>query len=317
MKRYVLFIAALIGTPCAFAQPIINKLYDFPIGHVYSYKKVPANWNIDTSKIQTVGTNLLWEFDTLTLEPTIYSDSILSPSGTPGSASFSGAQFVWKEYSGTLQYYTRSADTIFYMGNYSGWASVFTPNPITAILPTSYSTGNVYSNFITNVSGNGQWTYDARYNAYGTLKLPGITHTNVGLYVTVGGKSNLKFADYFWFKENQSDPVMRIQFVWTLNSSAVQYLYVNTTALTPLGSNNLTQEHVDIYPNPCQDRLYIHPNQGSIVSDYVIYNLLGLAVQTGQLKDAFIQVSNLAPGTYVLALGGSQGLQNTKLFFKQ
>ena len=135
--------------------------------------------------------------------------------------------------------------------------------------------------------------------------------------MTVGGKSNLKFADYFWFKENQSDPVMRIQFVWTLNSSAVQYLYVNTTALTPLGSNNLTQEHVDIYPNPCQDRLYIHPNQGSIVSDYVIYNLLGLSVQTGQLKDAFIQVSNLAPGTYVLALGGSQGLQNTKLFFKQ
>ena len=80
---------------------------------------MPSNWHIDTSLLQTNGSNLTWNFDTITLLPNIYSDSILSPTGTPAATTFSNADFVWKEYSGTLQYYRKSLDTVFYMGHYT------------------------------------------------------------------------------------------------------------------------------------------------------------------------------------------------------
>lgn len=316
MKKIFLFILTfpLIST---YAQPVLNKLYDFNIGHVYSYRKVPANWNLDTTLIQTSGNNITWNFDTITLLPTVFSDSILSPTNAAGNFSFPDADYVWKEYSGTLQYYNKIADTVFYMGNYTFFPSTFTPNPKTAILPTNISNGYVYDNFSTNVAGNGVWTYNARYNAYGSLKLPGVTHSNVGLYITVGGTSNLKFADYLWFKENQTDPVMRIQFVWNNSGSTVQYLYVNTSALTPNAISNLNIDALSIMPNPSTNKIQI--NYTTDLKSFNIYNELGqsLQYQTLKSKNFSIDISALPKGMYFILLEDMEGRNGTKSFLKQ
>lgn len=316
MKAIFLSIISLVLLNDMIAQPTLNKLYDFNIGHLYSYRKVPANWNIDTSIIQTHGSNITWNFDTITLMPTVFTDSILNPSNQLGNSSFMGATYVWKEYSGVLQYYTKVAYTVFYMGHYSSWPVTFTPNPKTAILPTSYSNGFLYNNFQTTVAGNGIWEYSARYNAFGTLKLPGVTHNNVGLYVTVGGKSNLSFADYLWFKENQNDPVMRIQFVWTPTNSTVQYLYVNTTALQPSSLNEIEKQELVISPNPMMERVSI--KSPSTIHSYRIMNSIGQSIRSANPESSSFEINtqDLSQGVYFLILEDKLQNRVTKTIIK-
>jgi hypothetical protein len=298
MKKYIILVLLFAFTH-SYAQPLMNKLYDFQLGHVYSYKKVPTGWNIDTTLIQTMGSNLIWNFDTITLLPDVYSDSIIDPTGTPGAAAFSNADFVWKEYSGTLQYYRKNLDTVFYMGNYTFFPSTFTPNPMTCIFNTPQSSNYLYSNFQTAVAGNGTWTYSARYNASGTLNLPGVTHTNVGLYVTVGGNTT-KYADYLWFKENQNDPVMRIQFVWNNSGSTVQYLYVNTTSLTPTPVIDISKSNIDISPNPASNQIQVSAQH--TIQKCEVVNLFGQVVKsnTCKSKSTNIDLSTLHNGLYII-----------------
>ena len=315
MKNFILVLCIFKANQLA-AQPLMNKLYDFQIGHTYSYKKVPSNWHIDTSLLQTNGSNLTWNFDTITLLPNIYSDSILSPTGTPAATTFSNADFVWKEYSGTLQYYRKSLDTVFYMGHYTFWPTTFTPNPITCVNNTTQSTNFLYSNFQTNVSRNGTWNYSARYNASGTLKLPGVTHNNVGLYVTVGGAAT-KYADYFWFKENQNDPVLRIQFVWTATSSIVQYLYVNTTALSPSNIDDLTNNGFSITPNPAFNHVYIQAPFN--IQYYEVRNVFG-QIEMKRVVDTSkydIDISHLKQGIYFVTLTDNLNRRYTQKFIKE
>ncbi len=300
MKNFILVLSIFVSSQLA-AQPLMNKLYDFQIGHIYSYKKVPAGWNIDTSLIPTIGSNLTWNFDTISLLPDVYSDSILDPAGTAAASTFSNADFVWKEYNGTLQYYRKNLDTVFYMGHYSFWPITFTPNPITCVNSTVQSTNFLYSNFITNVSGNGTWDYSARYNASGTLKLPGVTHNNVGLYVTVGG-AGTKYADYFWFKENQNDPVLRIQFRWNSSSSTVQYLYVNTTALSPSSIEDRTNKSFSITPNPAINKVYIQAPFN--IKHYEVSNIFGQTIMKTVADNTShsIDIGNLNPGVYFVTI---------------
>lgn len=317
MKKVVLTVLISFGTTIAFAQPILNKMYDFQIGHTYSYRKTPLNWNIDTAVIPTIGSNLTWNFDTVNLEPTTLTDSILSPIGKPGTNSFNGADFVWKEYSGTYQYYRKTTDTIFYMGNYSSWASTFTPNPMTVIFPSSMSSGYIYSNFQTVVAGNGNWVYDARYNAFGTLKLPGVTHQDVGLYVTVGGKGNLSFADYFWFKENQVDPLMRIQFVWTLSGSAVQYLYMSSAALQPSSIASVRELQCQLFPNPSTSMLFLKANEE--MKSVKIFSIYGQVVQQNAINGVAtsIDISHLPVGIYTAHIEDANEKFKNLLFTKR
>ena len=180
---------------------------------------------------------------------------------------------------------------------------------MTCIFNTPQSTNFLYDNFQTNVAGNGTWTYSARYNASGTLKLPGVTHNDVGLYVTVGGNTT-KYADYLWFKENQNDPVLRIQFVWTSTASVVQYLYVNTTALTPSGYANVRVPSFSITPNPATD--VIHLEAPYPIKNYQVTNIFGQVLIHRELANNYtsIDISSLPKGIYVLKV------QNEKLAWR-
>lgn len=315
MKQFLLLMSLML-TLQASSQPIMNNLYNFTLGHTYNYKKVDVGWNIDTSLIPTIGNNLTWNFDTLTLMPTVYTDSILDPVGTAGAAFFTNAAFVWKEYSGLLQYYKKSNDTVYYMGNYSSWPSIFNPFPISTVNNTPISSGYLYSNFQTTVGGS-PWTYDARYNAYGTIKLPGgISLSNIGLYVTVGGNATARYADYFWFKENQNDPVLRIQFKWTSTASTVQYVYVNTTALVSSVAEVVPQQELKVFPNPATDKINIQSYiDGNAIEIRNVFGQVQMSKPVTENKFT-IDISSWPTGYYFIRITNVKGMVQLGSFLK-
>lgn len=257
-KTFLLFCLAVISSSL-FAQPVINKLYDFQPGDSYMYKKLASGETIDHASIETMGTDLTWDLSSLILDPTVYTDTIISYENASWPNSFPGCSFVWKEYSGTEQYYRKNGDSLLYMGN-AVWApSYFSPNPPTIVYPGNYSpSGYLYSGFNAYLNNSSLWTFEAKYNAYGTLVLPGnINVPNTALYVSYGGPAGFGYYDYMWVRENESLPIMRIQFYNTGSSITVQYCYVLHAALTGVDETGQPAVTVSVYPNPIKDVIHI------------------------------------------------------------
>ena len=175
MKKTLLFFATTLFGTGAIAQPVIDKLYDFQPGNSFAYKVLTTGINVDTATIATTGAGVTWDFTALSLDNALRTDSIKSLATSSFPASFPGATYVFREHSGVQQYYRKSGDTILYMGNdFGGRANLFTPNARTIILPATWaaSGSNNYAPMNVNAAGS-PWVYAGRYNAWGTLKLPG------------------------------------------------------------------------------------------------------------------------------------------------
>jgi hypothetical protein len=145
----------------------MDQLYKLHIGDRYSYRSLPQGWSIDTGDIASRGSNLEWNLDTINLGSAVQTDSILDPATTPGAATFTDADFCWKEHTGIYQYYRFSSDTVFYLDNYIASANRYNPPPITTIVPTPLSSGWLFQGYQTTIPGGQVWTYNGRYNAWG------------------------------------------------------------------------------------------------------------------------------------------------------
>lgn len=310
MKKILLLFCMAPLSVVLFAQPVINSLYNFQPGDSYSYRKLATGETIDYNSIETTGADLIWDLSSLQLDLAVYTDTIISYENSSWPGSFPGCSFVWKEYSGTEQYYRKNGDSLLYMGNVVWAPSKFTPNPPTIVYPGIYSaTGYLYSEFESYLNNSQLWTFQARYNAYGTLILPGqINVSGVALYASYGGPSNSGYSDFMWVRENESLPIMRIQFYHSGSSISVQYCYVLNEALTGIRDIEAAPISARIYPNPAKDFIFIDSevDLGQVLltdlSGRILYQTSGVG------NKAVIPVSGLTAGIYFVRLYDENGL---------
>jgi hypothetical protein len=310
MKK-IYFVFTVLTLPIlANSQPVIDKLFDFQSGDEYVFRKLAAGQSLDTSMFQSRGTGLTWNMSALNLEPTIYRDTVLSPASSAFPASFPTATYVFKEHSGLQQYYRKRNDTVMYLGsNYGGVPTAYNPGGITVILPATYaaSGNNIFASTPTTIPGGATWTYYGRYNAYGTLTLPGgVTVPNVGLYVVSGGDGGLRFTDYMWAVAGRKDPVVRIQFRHQSGQTTVEHMYVSNSALNPtavLTTSRSSAAKLVVYPNPAAD--VVNLSLDGAIGAVRIYDMLGGIVL--QTKSANLNISKLVPGTYGVVASYTDG----------
>ncbi len=307
MKKQILSLASVLLALAGNAQPVIDKLYDFQPGSIFTYKLLPTGVNIDTNTIATVGAGVTWDFSGLTLDNTIRTDSIKSLAGSSFPASFPGASYVFREHTGLQQYYRKGNDTVLYMGNdYGGSPSLFSPHAPTIVLPATWAAGgnNNYGPVNVNAAGNA-WVYTGRYNAWGTLKLPGgATYQNVGLYIVKGGNTAQTYSDYMWAVPGRAQPLLRLQFQQTPSASRVYHSYFPLSALSPnsVGSVSTDAKELLLSPNPAKDRLYFSglANPVSLrITDLAGRQMKSISWEKGSPS---VDVRGLPAGLYLLQL---------------
>ncbi len=301
--RSLLLFSILLFSIDVISQPVIDKLFDYYPGFTYSYYKLQSGESIDTTLLPSYGENLFWDLDDLPWENTLYTDSIITFEQSSQQNAFSECSFVYRENSGLEQYYRKSNDTLFYMGNSSGYGQ-FSPNPITLIYPTTFqSSGYSFVDYQTNVPWFDVWTYSARYNAYGSLKLGGVTYTNTALYVIKGGKSGQYYIDYLWVREGDINPLVRIQFLETNSSIVVQFSYGLSSAVLAV-DDLYNGDDLMVYPNPTNDQIFIKLNKDQ---SQIIVNQFDLNGRLVKNQEYYTVSSAVFPlegekGTYILEI---------------
>lgn len=206
------------------------------------------------------------------------------------------------------------------MGNSYGNPSTFTPNPPSVIYGTNYTpAGHFLSGFQTYVSSIGNWTYRSRYNAYGTLKLSSTSiHPNVGLLVSYGGTQLDGYSDFVWFRENEVDPLLRIQFRVIGAGATIQYVYASHLALTGVADMAADgQPTAVLTPNPAKNRLRIQTRHQ--LNSYQISDMTGKLLQKGNLSgtEYSIDLSSLAAGVYLVGYTAADGNRGVSKFVKE
>ncbi len=88
-----------------------------------------------------------------------------------------------------------------------------------------------------------------------------------------------------------------------------------TKEITITGQSNgllsLEKHYLMVYPNPVQDKLFIQSTQ--LPFNYTVINVLGQTEKTGQLQDAYIDLSAMPAGVYFIHLSGEGAIHQIKI----
>ena len=71
-----------------------------------------------------------------------------------------------------------------------------------------------------------------------------------------------------------------------------------------------------LLPNPATDVVYIKTDKKFIHAHYIIYDISGRAILSGDLKKKTVSIENLESGMYLLMIT-DDGISSTKKFIKQ
>jgi hypothetical protein len=82
----------------------------------------------------------------------------------------------------------------------------------------------------------------------------------------------------------------------------------------PLGIQAAHTSEISLYPNPVQTILYIE--NGGIMTDFELFNQLGMKIIQGKVVDNKIDVSKLENGIYHLNLTDNKGNNYTRKILK-
>ena len=90
------------------------------------------------------------------------------------------------------------------------------------------------------------------------------------------------------------------------------YFCIDNVGNFPLSSNNITQEIINIYPNPSSDFIYINRKESD---NYTIslFNILGEIIIDKKINLQQLNLSNLPNGQYFLKIESESGIINEKI----
>ncbi len=119
---------------------------------------------------------------------------------------------------------------------------------------------------------------------------------------------------YAWYSKTLKNDVLRIEYdASEQNIKSVQFVGSYTIAPTKIIS--LSEAGIVVYPNPAKDFLKVIDSK-NVIANVSVNNLLGQTVNT-TYENGQIDVSNLAPGMYILEILDRNGNKITSKFIKE
>ncbi|HET8573804.1 MAG TPA: T9SS type A sorting domain-containing protein [Edaphocola sp.] len=340
MKKTLFLASFALAGWAAHAQPVINSAdFDPTAVAQYDFKYGVVN-QIDPG---AAGTNVNWDFSSLTLSTDYPVSSYICP-GAAECSSFATANQYLKTTVGDV-FYNRTATEELEVGVISGSGSTMSTTTYTTPyksiqFPITYNQAYSSSYSATVASGGTTYTQPGTLNSvidgYGTLTTPVGTYTNVlrqkltdEWSQTSGGATvTITTTTYNWYKAGVNQPILTI-IVTTVDlgpgiphpNPTYTATYLATAPNAINGPLNL-EEAVHIYPNPvAHDGSIMLTVKGCSVSGVRMSNLLGQEIMhwnndaqnaTQNIKLP-IPTSHLAAGIYLLTINAKEGSLTKKI----
>lgn len=113
-----------------------------------------------------------------------------------------------------------------------------------------------------------------------------------------------EWASDFDFTVSNTSPEKDVIFILELTSDEGSWtenftVHINSAST----SNEQSEKIISVFPTPTEDKLYLKLTEPVVFNDILIYNALGqIVLQTNQINDNYINVSNLKSGSYFIKL---------------
>jgi len=135
------------------------------------------------------------------------------------------------------------------------------------------------------------------------LQLTGFTSTNDDCGIQIHNSLENSFFGYlydFWYDITPDGNGLSLN----TNNPIFGYAIFKDYPLS-INENNF-QKNLSLFPNPVKDLLFI-ASEGITIEKISVYSISGQRIQTFELSNQSIDVSNLAPGMYFLEISSSEG----------
>jgi hypothetical protein len=300
-KYYPIIFMLLISCLSAFAQPVLNST-DFTSD--YSYKAY--DFIGDTSGLSPGGSgaNQVWDFSTLSFT-FASSTSVVPLASVPNSSGFPTANYCWKTvyadafYPDSYTMFKISATTLELLGFIDVYLITNYPDPET-IFEFPYTYNTVINDTYQYEIGGTIYPSNSTYDAYGTVKTPYGTYTDVIRRKAVYDSG----ISYAWFKTNPFSIIMTADF------SATD-VYISVYENTTLGvKENEKELSINVYPNPATNQINLQLPNEITIDKVIITELTGKTVLELTQNLSEINVQKLGSGMYILqAFSGKEKFQ--------
>lgn len=114
---------------------------------------------------------------------------------------------------------------------------------------------------------------------------------------------------YEWRTLDEKNPVVRVKTTINGQNETVRSVEFRDNRVL-LGTNELTNEEVEIYPNPVKNTMSITTE--SFINSYQIFSMDGKLIRSGEVYNKSIDCSDLNGGVYLLQLEGDNLSLHTK-----
>ncbi|MBG6110559.1 hypothetical protein IWX84_001438 [Flavobacterium sp. CG_9.10] len=297
MKKTTLFIIALLLSKVIIAQPVLNAS-----DVILNYSAV--DYYGDASRLSPggAGPNQVWDFSSvsLTTDGTTTSYSTIPINTAPFAVNFPTANYCFKFTNnatppvtlyGLYKISPTSLEEIADVDNTTIYVD-YTPNPYTLFtFPYAYNT--VISDTYTFTGDPTIYTNNSIYDAYGTLKTPFSTYSNVIRKKITDYDGSVS---YDWYATNPLQFIMSADYS---TPSCTTCLYI--AKITTLGINKIRLDSkINVYPNPTSHNLNIQLPDNIIIDKIIITDLTGKIVKEQTQSTNNINVETLATGEFII-----------------
>lgn len=307
--KHLLYLLLFISS-AAYSQPSFNANHCFQVGDSNRIAYATILRSLDT-EIQFTGTNYTWDYS-LQLWQNPKNSYVFQEANKSVHTTFANSEINelgFAVFSRDLFYtYSNDKDTLYLDGLYSNTSSKYSPRIPYLNFPLNYGdTSKVYLKQFANPNAptlatgsvSRYWVYDG----FGTLNLGFATIPNV-YRIHMKQTDSLYLAQFdfttdelVYFRQSDGVPVLRLQRYGTF----VAAFY--GSAMNATGVDKINTSTLSVYPNPTQDKIYVHGilDVSSIDNiPYELFSIDGKKVQSGLLINNYVDVGGLENGVYML-----------------
>lgn len=325
MKKLLLICLFVFVSLGVFAQPVLNSNEMLPFGSSLTYKYITNYSMVDVS---STGADVNWDFSTVTLSGgNDLTTQTIRPSATPYASTYTNSNYAYHETQGTsnaYRYFNLTSTKMERVGSYVSSAKTYSDPQVEYVFPLALNSSN-NDTWANNQSSTGG-TYNLTCLAYGTLKLPNATYTNVLLVKAYVEESFLAFNSYFWYDSNNGAVLFQyIQGDGFFIGDQAMYLSSLTVGTDPFVTSSSNAYYLKdmTYNNPVNNTLHVaFGDQARFSGKYTITTTLGEKIQEGLLIDQEtldLACEELKQGIYLLTFFEEQNAdqKRTVRFVKQ
>lgn len=295
MKGLLFFFMCVLHYSIAVAQPTLTGATTNPVAGD-SYKL----YSCDATGIThgASGANVTWDFTSLTIQDSSVTKTYVTASGTPNGSQYTSSNIAQGGYNGGYLYFIADGSKYSYTGLY--FPSLYNTNcsdPMDYLrYPFTYNS-NFTDSYVENKTGSSivqtKGSTVVTADAYGTLKLPYGTFTNVlrvhraNTYtdsVSSSPLTNNKADVYNWFVTGVHHPLLEVAIYETpVGSTPLVVVGYIKQSPTSVNAVTKTEDAIKLFPNPSNGQFTLKVNSNTSVGKATVTNVYGRVVKEIQI----------------------------------